>query len=381
MSHGKSEAYSPLKITRHLNVIQDIRDGRVAPPVHVQLIISDLCNHSCGFCAYRDPGYTSSQLFYQISAKPGGLRRDGEHPERDYNPNRQIPWPKIKEILADCADMGVRAIQYTGGGEPTVHPQWLEAIVETDRLGMDAAMVSNGVLIQNQRDAELTALCKWVRISIDAGDAATYAGIRGCSETHFQRAWDAVTFLRRARERMGTGTLLGVGFVVTPDNWGGVLKAARLAKTAGDDNFRISAQFSSEAERPFSGFAKACADLCEQAESELNDKHFHVFNRFSSRLDDLKQAPDYDRCGYQYVTTYIGGDQNAYRCCIQSYNDRGLLGSIKDQKFSQLWNAQRRLHDMQAFDARSCAACQFNNINRTLDYVLNHDDPTHSNFI
>ena len=60
-------------------------------------------------------GYTTNELFKVV------------HPVTavrliTYNPNRKIPYEKCLEILDDCAEMGVKAIQITGGGEPSVHP-------------------------------------------------------------------------------------------------------------------------------------------------------------------------------------------------------------------------------------------------------------------
>ncbi len=162
-------AYSTLKALRHLDVIQDIRRGHATRPVHVQVILSDLCNQACDFCAYRDPSYSSSQRFFEINHKHAGaaLRRDTAHPERNYNPNRMIQWPKVQEILDDCAAMGVQAVQFTGGGEPTVHPHWHDAIAYAQTLGLRTALVTNGVNIGrtlNDAGARVASECDWVRV-------------------------------------------------------------------------------------------------------------------------------------------------------------------------------------------------------------------------
>ena len=47
-----SDAYSPLKALRHLDIIQAVKQGKPARPAHVQLILSDLCNQACNFCSY-----------------------------------------------------------------------------------------------------------------------------------------------------------------------------------------------------------------------------------------------------------------------------------------------------------------------------------------
>ncbi len=59
----KKEAYSPFKVVHHMDMIDQLRNGDQPVPSQVQLVISDVCNHDCSFCAYRMSGYTSNQNF------------------------------------------------------------------------------------------------------------------------------------------------------------------------------------------------------------------------------------------------------------------------------------------------------------------------------
>lgn len=377
---SNEDAYSPFKAVRHLDVVQGVRRGVPVRPVHVQIILSDLCNHSCDFCAYRDPDYTSSTMFYEVDEKnlKKGLRKDAAHPERNYNPNRMIPLPKVQEILDDCAEMGVAGIQFTGGGEPTVHPAWLEAIAYAQQQGLATSLVTNGV---NLVPSIVVANCAWVRVSVDAGDAESYKRIRHCPASHFDKVWANITALRDARIEHRSKVVIGVGYVVTPDNWRGILSGARLAKAAGADNIRISAQFSAQDEHLFAGFHEEASALAREAEA-LSDGSFKVFNRFGEKLADLHQhAPSQKLCGYQSFTTYIGADLNLYRCCVYAYHPTGLYGSIKESRFKDEWMRAQRAEEMAAFDARGCARCQFGKINSFLDYMLRPDDQAHSEFV
>lgn len=384
---SKLEAYSPYKAVRYLDVIQGIREGRPVRPVHVQIILSDLCNQSCNFCAYRDPGYSSSQMFYEIVTpeKKSALRRDVEHPERNYNPNRMIPYGKVLEILDDCHEMHVEGVQFTGGGEPTVHPKFLETVASAHSYGLSTSLVSNGVNIAKKwtpDHADELSRMAWVRISLDAGQRDTYAWIRNVPGDHFDQATEAIRLLREARDKHKTKLVIGVGFVVTPQNWREVYQAAALVQALGADNIRISAQFSPEDEKLFTPFHEECASLCRQAVYDLDSASFQVYDRFSQKLDDLKlKSPDYERCGFQHFTTYIGADLNVYRCCVQAYNAHGLVGSLKEQRFRELWMTQARADEMATFKAPSCDRCQFNGINRFLDYAIRPIDPDHSEFV
>ncbi len=339
----RSSRYSALKAFKFPSRIAGIKTRVPVGPVHVQMILSDLCNQNCNFCAYRDPTYTSSQLF---------------HVEGNYNPNRMLPFDKVIEILDDCKEMGVEAIQLTGGGEPTVYPKFQEVVDAILERGMKWALVTNGVLSKKWDFSTAT----WMRVSLDAANAQTYSKIRNVPIGHFEKALETIESYK-----------CGVGFVVTPQNWTEILEAALLAKRLGASNIRIGAQFSSKGEDLFQRFREDATKLSSMAEA-ISDDSFEVFNKFGEKLDELNQgSPDYKTCGYQHFTTYIGADQNLYRCCIYAYSPRGLIATLKGKRFKDVWQ-QIAYPDFERFDARGCVRCQYNRINRNLNEVLEKEE-------
>lgn len=354
-----TDAYSTSKAAHFPDRIEALKKKQQPAPVHVEIILSDLCNQSCAFCAYRSDGYVTNALFGVVDA-------DGH---KNNNPNRMIPYDKVIEVLDDCAAMGVKAIQLTGGGEPTVHPQHRHVMRETLARGMDFSLVTNGVLLTAETD-ELLVKAAWVRVSLDAGTEETYAQIRRSTPGTFLRVLANIQRLARARDAVGSGLTIGVGFVVTPDNWLEVVDATKLARSAGADNIRISAEFNKDDAAHFEKFKEQARILCKQARTFATPT-FQVFDRFNERVVDMEIGhPGTAFCGYQHFTTYIGGDQNVYRCCNTSYNERGLLGSLKGRRFRDLWESQDKRDNMASFDARGCERCQFRGINRAIDKLL-----------
>jgi MoaA/NifB/PqqE/SkfB family radical SAM enzyme len=349
--------YSPLKIFHHQDRLKKLRAGVHPVLLHVQLIPTNRCNQDCNFCAYRMHGYSSSEDFI----------------EKD-----QIPFPILEEVIGDCVRLDVRAIEITGGGEPTIYPQFVEMCNLIAEREIDYAVVSNGV---NLNEKKLNAMlgAKWVRFSIDSGEPETYARIRHSVPDQLFRTRYNVRALVDLRNKTGNDLLIGVGFVVTEDNWKEIFQAAQNAKEDGVDNFRISAVFQNEGASYFSGFYEEAKDLCSAVQQQLQSDDFKVFNMFGERLSDLEQQfPDYSFCGYQYFTTYIGADLNVYRCCNTAYNPRGFLGSLETQSFYDLWNSVKdKLDD---FDARRCPRCMFNVKNRQIAYAL-EENPRHVNFL
>ena len=88
----QKDEYSPYKIIHHQKELECLKRKEQIVPKQVQLIISDLCNHNCMFCAYRMDGYTSSENFGEYDEEKGIILK---------NPNRKIPLEKVKEIQPD----------------------------------------------------------------------------------------------------------------------------------------------------------------------------------------------------------------------------------------------------------------------------------------
>jgi len=360
-------------VFQHLERIKALCRGEHPAPVHVQVIISDLCNQNCGFCCYRTDGYSSNELFFI---------RDIEGEIVSRNPTRFIPFEKAREILEDCAAMGVKAIEITGGGEPTVHPQHAEVFETVRDLGMDLGLVTNGVSLSDRAIAALVAPGEetWVRVSVDAGTQATYARTRQCPPKHWDLAWRNIRRLVVAKKAtLRSPLIIGVSFVLTAENWKEVVQATELARAAGVDNLRIGGLFQNARTQYYDAFRDEAFDLCNRA-FDLSTAEFSVVNLFGDRYQDLVQgSPNYRTCGYQRVATYIGGDLNVYRCCVQAYNHRGLIGSLKDQRCADLWAGLADSKTYLDFDARGCAMCQHNSKNRAIADAV--ESQRHGSFV
>lgn len=349
-----------------------LHEGRVPhAPKQMQLIISDLCNQDCSFCAYRMSGYSSNELFVGDSEKA----RYGHN-----NPKRFLPTPKVYEILQDAKNNGVLGIQFTGGGEPTVHPDHEAIFSKALELGFKCALVSNGV---NWSDSLIAMLPQfsWVRVSVDAGTAETYARIRNTPTGHFSKVLKNISRLAHAiKSGVPSPCVLGVGYVVTPDNWQEVGIGSALAKEFGAHYIRMSAMFNPEGIEPYREHYDAMKASIHLAREREECATFKVHDLFGDRIEDLAQgAPDYSTCYYQHYNTYVGGDQNVYRCCVLAYNKRGLLGSLKNQTYDAFLKSPATQDLLTNFDARGCDRCQFNTKNRAMNYLLG-GKPPHAEF-
>lgn len=360
------DPYSSNKAFQHCDRLAQYQSGGIPVPVQVQFVISDFCNQNCSFCAYRiDNGAT--EIF---------------HTDDNNNPDRMMATAVAKTILHDLKTAGVKAIQFTGGGEPTMHKDCAEIMLYAHELGMDIALVTNGTNIDDDMLDAITR-CTWVRISLDHANAAGYAKMRSTPLGMFDKVVENIAAIVDAKKTMGSAVTVGVGFVVNKDNWNWLHEAALLSQDLGVDNFRISAAFMPDGADHFKKFhAKIYRMAKDLVELSWGDENFLVSNNYGERIGDLKLAsPNYIKCAYQYLCTYIGADLNVYRCCVLAYTRRGLIGSLRDTPFIKLWRNNERTQDLKIFDARECARCQFNEKNLTINNALNGSDVAHGNFV
>ena len=360
--------YSPLKMAWHY-----IRDGGLpAVPKQVQVILSDTCSQDCVFCAYRMSGYTSAQHFAD-----GPLSGYGHN-----NPKRQMATDRALRLVDEIARAGCLAIQFTGGGEPTVQKDHETIFQHALDAGLKCSLVSNGVKWSDRLRSEILPLFSWVRMSIDAGTSDTYMKIRRCPPGHWDLVLSNAASLASWIRSTKSSCIFGIGWVVTPGNFTELIEGVRIAKSTGAHNVRLSAMFSTDEDRPFRDIYDGIKADIDEARRRYEGDGFTINDLFGDRIEDLRQgAPDYKTCSYQHYTTYIGGDLKPYRCCVFAYNDRGMIagGDLTDRAFDEFWASDERKADFEKFDARGCGHCQFNVKNRQMAYLLS-DNPTHKEF-
>ena len=157
-----SKIFNPSdKVLCHLGTVEKYFNNQKYDPVTIEIDPSNSCNHSCPFCI---SGHLHLQKFKGTKLF-----------------NRTMLDKKIfKNLIEDLVKTEIKAINWTGGGEPTQNPFLGEAInyiKENSKIEM--GMFTNGTLIDRFNLFETFVNClKWVRISMDAGIPSTYNDLR-----------------------------------------------------------------------------------------------------------------------------------------------------------------------------------------------------------
>lgn len=350
------DEYSPYKIIHHLDKIQQLKEDKQTNPLQIQIIPSNKCNQKCSFCAYRLKDYLSNELF---------------------DDKLMLSYEKIIETIDCLKEMNINAVQYTGGGEPLVHPRIYDIFKYTLNNNIELALVSNGMAL-NENLCDLLGDSSWVRISMDSCTPNMYSFLRQVSKNMFEKTINNIKTLVKYKRK----NTIGVGFVVEKENYKEIYEAAKMFKEIGVDNFRISAAFTPFGYEYFTDFMNEAKELSSKA-AELSDCNFTVFNLFNDRVkDNFEGVQDYSKCYIKDLLTYIAGDYNVYTCCTLAYNKKGLIGSIKDQSFKDLWESSVKTNFFDKHNP-SCICrnpCMYKNKNEFIKYLVKKH-PKHINFI
>lgn len=356
------------KMFRHLDRLADWQQGRWPSPVTVELNLTNVCNHRC-------PGCSFSYL--------------------DHAAGESMPMPLAVSLLQQLARCGVRAVTFSGGGEPLVYGvrRVLELMRLTRDLGMDVALITNG---QKLTSDEFLTLCTWLRVSLDAYDARTFETSHGGTPDQ----WRQVTAnLRRiasaARRRRQDGlscATVGAGFLTTLESdW---YEAARFAATIyGLDYIQFRPLVENHVQDQ-----SLCGGMAGPLPQASVDRMFDAYGevRQAFERDDFRVllsadkyhalcqpgfGRTYTRCHGSFLQATIGADCRLYICCHGQGRDEFCLGDLREQKFSQAWNSTRARQVRQSINPQlHCTpCCRLHPQNVVLEKI--RQPATHQNFI
>jgi MoaA/NifB/PqqE/SkfB family radical SAM enzyme len=309
--------YSRMKVFHFKDKIDSLpRDsGRMLPPLHVRVKPTNRCNHHCRYCAYTAEGLQLGQ---------------------DMNRSDSIPREKMLEIVQDFIDMGVKAVTFSGGGEPLAYPHLTEVLKKLAESTIKFATLTNGALLQGEVAELFARRGTWVRVSMDGWDDASYAEYRGISVGEFSKVMENM----RSFKQLGGNCLLGVSYIVDQKNAEHVYEFVERIKDAGVDSLKISpcivsndGHKNNEYHSPMFSMVKEqiarAKDRFEADGFEIFDSYHELENKFSK---------EYSWCPYSQILPVVGADQNIYPCQDKAYNlAEGLVGSIAEQSFRQFW--------------------------------------------
>lgn len=125
------------KLTIHSQFVDHLA-GKQVYPINVEISPSGVCQASCDFCFYANTG------------ELGGHRKVFLDTDR------------LLGLLSEIADLGVKSVSWTGGGDPSLHPDIKKAVDWAYAEGLTQGMFTNALAMPKFEAWKLD----WIRVTM-----------------------------------------------------------------------------------------------------------------------------------------------------------------------------------------------------------------------
>jgi MoaA/NifB/PqqE/SkfB family radical SAM enzyme len=339
------------KVLHHTGKLCEIATtGDTSGPVFMEVNLTNACNMACQWC---------------ISSN---FDRDGTRLRLD----------PFRLFCGQYVSMGGKALTFSGGGEPTCHPQFIGFVAAARSFGIELGLFTNGTF-HEEYAAMVAASFRWVRVSLDTVDREEYRKWKGVDK--LEKVLKNIDALYSATRNTDcrVGVNVNVGADHTPEG------VARLVYAT----HRISdyIQFRPILPRPH----KNETDSPENKETwakirELKTEKIYVSD---DKLVDIAEGNFFTAPCMGHVLNPVLDADGSVRVCMYHPRKQNLeFGNIYDKSFYDIWHSEQRKKvvamlrdgaDLKALGCQPC--CKLVEINKLLDYQLHPERVRDVNFL
>lgn len=329
-------------------------------PIYIEISPIGACNHRCVFCAVDYIGYKTVSLDLEM----------------------------MRRRLPEMGRLGVRSIMYAGEGEPLLHKGINELIRVTKESGIDSSLTTNASLMPAGFLDEALPYVSWIKASVNAGSAETYAQIHRTKPHHFDKTVENLAAMARARRQGNLSVALGAQILLLPENVHEVRHLAELCRDYIGLDYLVVKPYS---QHKFS-LTHAYEDIdystflgLEKDLSGLSTKDFSLVFR-GNTMRKYAESDRYPRCySVPYLWGYVMADGTVSGCSAYLLDKRFEYGNLNEASFQEIWEGEKRKEGWtfvrNELNIDECRRnCRMDEVNRYL-YKLIDQRPEHVNFI
>lgn len=383
-------AYDKSKALYHAEKIHDLKKGKMIVPTEIQIDPEAFCNDNCSFCSYRKEDGYNNEMLKLIGGKPSKDNKAIGRPGID----SRIPDNILLDVPYQMVDAGIPAIEITGGGEPTLHPKFIEFYRTCGEVGLDIGLVTNGSRLNDEIIRLVATYGQWIRISMDSSNQTTHKKIHRTPNDDFEKRLGNLRKLISIRKEMGrtvrpdgSGLTIGISFIITPENYDDIESAARLYAAIGVDHIRFSWMYDKQGTAGLdAGQIRHIGEIIPRLQTELDRDNFKIFNE-KNRIQLYTAKNEFKKCNFQRFVIAIGADSGCYPCCIMKYNKDFEYGNLKSNTLQEIVTSMNTDKFMKELNPARCYPCWLSDRNASITNAIADpsytpiEKPVHPNFI
>lgn len=252
----------------------------------------------------------------------------------------------------------VRSINFTGGGEPTIHPYYHELVEYAIDKGFLVTIITNGSKLHklaNYLPKEKANKIIWIGVDVDSGIDKTYEDIRKSLTTYnlLPRVKENVKLAVNAGINVDLKALLMEQNTTDQELYG----LFNLVKETGARSLHIRPLFDLKTKKLF--------NVTDDLKNKIHKISIETDIKY--RLPENRKEPrTYTRCHQMFLYTIMAANGDINVCC-ESRGDRTFtIGNWMTEDVRDIWMKDKHLELYNSIDTMQCAPCKPNKINNII---------------
>lgn len=303
--------------------------------------------------------------------------------ERKTHPELNMTHDSMVFYLNRLKEGGIKAVLFTGGGEPFYNPRTIDGIEYACEPGLKVGIYTNGALLNEKIISRIfEAGPFFFRISLNAGNAESHLKIHGYSQDkkYFENVLKNIELAAKERVKHDNKTNFGVSVIINPTN---VTELEQIAKTLTEINGRVSGGIKYLNVRPtlvYHGgkqfkekiFKKAEQECEERVRKILDSSGIQLYN-LTYKFDDVMKPRLYSHCRASSFFVELGPDGTMYLCCEKLGYPEYEIGNLNEQTLEDIWKSKKRKKVIEMVNNEKCKncppSCKPNQLNKIFDQI------------
>jgi len=348
--------FNSMKILMWREHLEACAKGEFLPPVTVDVDPSNRCNFDCIWCNAFDMMHSGNKI-------------------------TDIPEKHLIKLADFFKRWGVNSSCVAGGGEPLLNNGTMSFLERMYVNGLENGLITNGVLLNDEKIDIIAKTCRWVGISMDSATPETFIKVKGIKnkELYYKVIENLKKLTKRIRD-LGVKNDVCYKFLLHPYNANEILDAVKLAKECGVNDFQlrpvgwINLTKTKDKKLDFNGMYENIDKQIEES-LKLETKDFHVYGIRHKFNPDLKPKKNFKKCWAIPMLPTFGADGNVHTCFdMRGREDLIMCKHYPDpEEVLKFWNSDKHKEIINNIDIDTCPRCTWTTYNEAVEKVIIDD--------
>jgi radical SAM protein with 4Fe4S-binding SPASM domain len=335
------------KILRMYPVAKRILEGEMVHPLMAIVYPSYVCNHNCQGCSYE---------------------------ELNRKENVFLDPKNFVKLLRSLRSLEVKSIELSGGGEPTLHPQFCELVRRAANERIELGLLTNGSLLSGRIADVVVDHFTYLRVSVDAGDIRVYNQIHRPPETYgFETVLNNLEEVISKKIKKNSKLTVGAKVLVCQTNMNFIEDIVNLTKDIGCDYVQFKPMRNAED----SLFPEQVAGVDDLIKT-LQEKYYPF-----SVCGGAKGSKTSLKCWLSPIHILVDPLGDVYPCSHYQYRRESTrVGNLFEQSLEKIWFASRHQEVIRNLKVEECNLydCRWHYYNEIMWQVIK-ENKMHLDFI